>query len=183
MRGPAVLYRAAGPFVSWSLGVLHLKIEISASGLRYILFAIALFCDTVKDEDISWTFYGFCTQADGRGVQEWFDSLADEARDEARDTLAYLQHLPLPDWGYPRFEHLGDGLSEVRFKVNPLKLWFRIYGIFWPKGERFAYTFLYGNTKKVKNDVRGKDEAFRRKRLLENARAMVYEFNFSKEPD
>jgi hypothetical protein len=125
-----------------------------------------------------WTLYGFQTKAEGRVVQEWFDGLSDEEKNEARDTIGYLQHLDLSQWKLPRFEHIGDGLSEIRFKVASLNLWVRIYGSFWPPRVRRAYTLLYGGNKKVKNDRRGKKEAGRRKRLLENNEATVHEFEF-----
>jgi hypothetical protein len=137
----------------------------------------------MDENAISWRFYGYATKAEGRIIQEWFDGLSEEERDEALDTIGYLQHLRLDQWKYPRFEHLGDGLSEIRFKVASLNLTIRIYGIFWPIGERFSYTFLYGGNKKVKNDKRGKKEAYRRKGIVENGESTVHEFKFSNEPD
>ena len=112
-----------------------------------------------------------------------FFGLSEDDRDEACDTIGYLQHLRLDQWKYPRFEHLGDGLSEIRFKVSSLNLTIRIYGMFWPAGKRLSYTFLYGGNKKLKNDTHGKNEARRRKRLLENGESTVHEFKFSKESD
>ena len=102
-------------------------------------------------QTLSWTFYGYRTPAGGRIVQEWFDGLLEDERDEARDTLAYLQKLPRSQWVKPEYFPLGDGLSEVRFTVNTLKRIYRIYSCFWPKGKRFSYTFLLGNNKKLSN--------------------------------
>ena len=92
--------------------------------------------DREDDEgDITWTFFGFETLARGRPVQEWYDALPGEARDEAQDTIVYLQKLPLRLWALPEYEPLGEGLSEIRFKVNSLNLIYRIYGSFGPKGQ------------------------------------------------
>jgi len=46
-------------------------------------------------ETVSWTFYGYRTPAGGKEVQEWFDMLLEEERDEARDVLGYLQVQPI----------------------------------------------------------------------------------------
>ena len=67
--------------------------------------------------------------------------------------------------------------------MSSLNLTVRIYGAFWPAEERFTYTFLYGGNKKVTNDKRGKKEAARRKRLLENGGSSIHEFKFSNESD
>lgn len=130
-------------------------------------------------ESVRWSFHAFETPAEGRPVQDWFDALSEAEKDEIRDTVVYLQHLHPAGWKYPRFEPLGDGLSEIRIKVGSLNVWIRIYGFFWPQQTRFSYTLLYGGSKKVKNDKHGKNEAIRRKRLLENGKAGIHEFSFS----
>jgi hypothetical protein len=134
-------------------------------------------------EALTWRFFGYKTEADGEIVQEWFDALSDDERDEVVDVLGYLQHLQIDRWKYPHFEHLGAGLSEIRIKVSTLNLTIRIYGSFGPAGQRFAYTLLYGGNKKVKNDKHGKKEAVRRKQILENGKATVHEFEFAKQPN
>ncbi len=132
-------------------------------------------------EKIVWRFYGYETPAKGRPVQEWFDGLSDEERDEALDTLSYLQVLPLKSWGKPEYELLGDGLSEIRFKVSSLNKTYRIYGFFWPTGadHRHSYTFLLGKEKKVKNDQLGIEESRKRKKKVEQNEAGAHEFKFS----
>jgi hypothetical protein len=132
-------------------------------------------------DTVSWNFYGYMTRAEGRTVQEWFDALSEDEQDETRDTIGYLQHVRLDQWKYPQFEHLGEGLSEIRFRVSSLNLTVRIYGTFWPVGKRFSYTFLLGGNKKVTNDKLGKKEARRRKGLLEKGESTVHEFKFSNE--
>ena len=131
-------------------------------------------------ETARWTLYGYCTPAGGRSVQEWFDGLLEEERDEAKDTLVYLQGVPLTQWAKPEYYPLGDGLSEVRFKVNELNRIYRIYSCFWPKGVRFSYTFLLGNDKKLSNPKHDIAEARKRKNRLEQGKASVNEFIFQK---
>ena len=138
-------------------------------------------------ENVVWAFFGYETAAGGRLVQEWFDGLLAEEKDEARDALGYLQRLPLKLWSLPRYEPLGNGLSEVRFKVNSLKRIYRVYGFFWPpspessdvKKRHPSYSLLLGKPKKVKNDKDGVKEARRRKGLVERKEAKVHTFKFS----
>ena len=132
-----------------------------------------------SDEIVNWGFYGYVTPGGQRDVQDWFNDLAAEERDEALDVLGYLQPLPLCLWNKPEFEHLGDGLSEIRFKVNLLNKIYRLYGCFWPEERRYSYTFLLGKEKKVKNDQHGKEEARKRKERLARKEATVHVFKFS----
>ncbi len=129
-------------------------------------------------EQVSWTFYGYQTPAGGKEVQEWFDGLLKEERDEASDTMGYLQKLPVDQWRKPEFAPLGDGLSEIRLKVNTANKVVRIYGFFWPKGHRFSYSLLLGAEKKVKNPRRDVAEARKRMSRLERGEASVHEFEF-----
>ena len=131
------------------------------------------------EEIVCWVFYGYVTPAGRREVQDWFNALTDPEKDEIRDVLAYLQPLPLRLWEKPEYEMLGDGLSEIRIKVSALNKTIRIYGCFWPEGDRYSYTFLLGKEKKVKNDEDGKKESRRRKGRLDRGEATVYEFEFS----
>jgi hypothetical protein len=138
--------------------------------------------------EVIWAFFGYETPAGGRLVQEWFDDLLPEEKDEALDTIGYLQKLPLSLWAKPEYEPLGEGLSELRFKVNVLKKIYRIYGFFWPpppKAElpgqkRYpSYTFLHGKLKKVSNDKDGQREARKRMGQIERKEARVHAFKFS----
>ena len=136
-------------------------------------------------DEISWTFYGYVTPAGGPDVQDWFNSLLPEERDEATDVLAYLQRLPSHLWVKPDFDRLDHDVSEIRFKVNVLHVQkiYRIYGAFWPEKRRHSYTFLIGKDKKVDNDRRGKKDAIRRLQNLRNGRATVREFKFEEGSD
>jgi hypothetical protein len=134
----------------------------------------------MKPEDIvNWSFFGYVTPAGNAGVQNWFNGLSSDEKDEIRDVLSYLQPLPLTVWSKPEFEHLGDGISEVRVRVKSLNKTIRIYGFFWPEGIRYSYTFLLGKEKKVKNDEAGKAEAQKRKGKLERREASIDGFDFS----
>jgi hypothetical protein len=136
-------------------------------------------------EKIKWTFYGYVTPAGGEDVQDWFDELPEEAQTEARDALVYLQQLPRTQWVRPKFALLDDDITEIRFKVNieHEQRTYRIYGAFWPEGQRHSFTFLIGKDKKVDNDMRGKREAIKRLKLLRNERGTIHEFKFEEEPD
>ena len=125
----------------------------------------------------NWTFRGYETSPHGnRLVQEWFDSLPEEAKDEARDVLGYLQHRPISEWRRPTFAPLEDGISEIRFKASKVR--YRIYGYFGPTGFRQSYTFLHGTDKKVSNDKQGKHAAKGRMGDIERALARIHEFEF-----
>jgi hypothetical protein len=131
-------------------------------------------------ETIKWTFYGYVTPNRRKDVQGWFDALSPEARDEARDVLAYLQHQPRHLWCRPEFDVLDHDTSEIRFKVNVLheQRVYRIYGAFWPERKRYSFTFLLGKDKKVDNDRNGKKEAIDRLRRLRRGEATIHEFEF-----
>ena len=141
-----------------------------------------------ETEEVVWAFCGYKTPAGGRDVQDWFDGLLPEEKDEALDTLGYLQSLPLKLWSKPEFELLGGGLSEIRFKVNSLNKTYRVYGCFWPPPpehpppgqKRYpSYSFLLGTEKKRKNDKDGVSEARRRLEQVERKEVTVHAFKFS----
>ncbi len=132
----------------------------------------------MADENIVWGFYGYETPAGGKDVQEWFDGLHVDARDEALDVFIYLQALPRKSWALPRFEAFDADLSEIRFKVGSLNTWYRVYGTFWPEHRRYSYTFLLGKEKKVKNDARGTRLARERLTKLRNEEATIHVFRF-----
>lgn len=135
-----------------------------------------------KEEKVLWAFCAYQTLADGREVQEWFDGLSEEEKDEIKDSVGYLQVLPLKIWAKPRYFPLGEGLSEIRVKANRLNKIYRIYGCFWPPGRRHSYAFLLGRDKKVKNPR--KDIALARKRQgeVERGEVQVHEFKFENKP-
>jgi hypothetical protein len=127
-----------------------------------------------------WTFHAYCTPAGGRQVQEWFAGLDEDSKEAIIDTITYMQHLPITNWQRPSFKPLGDGLSEIRCKVNTLNHHVRIYGTFAPAGKRFAYTLLLGTTaKKERNDRTAIAEARKRLGQLQAKRVFTHVFKFS----
>jgi len=147
------------------------------------LFDVFYFCDILMVEKICWAFYGYQTPSGGKEVQEWFNALLEEEQDEARDRIGYLQSQPLRLWAKPEYFPLGDGLSEIRFKVNSLNREYRIYGCFWPKGKRFSYTLLLGRGKKTGNPKHDIAEARKRKDRVEGGKVSTHEFKFQKGTD
>ena len=137
----------------------------------------------MSEEKVLWTFYGYRTPAEGDPVQEWFDALNEDERDEAIDVITYLKVLPRQHWGLPKFEAFDSEISEIRFTVNSPKRIFRIYGTFWPKTHRNAYTFLVGKDKKVSNDKRGKKLATARLKKLLSREAGAHGFRLYKQSD
>lgn len=101
-----------------------------------------------------------------------------EARDEVIDTIAYLRALPAHLWQKPHFYPLGDGLSEVRCKVNELNKTIRLYGFFWPEVMGRNYSFLLGTEKKTKNPKHHIAEARKRQSRVEQKVAFVHAFYF-----
>jgi hypothetical protein len=129
----------------------------------------------------NWTFRGFETLVGNRRVvQDWFDGLPENASNEAKDTIGYLQHTPIHQWKSPHFEKLEEGLSEVRFRLGKVR--YRIYGYFGPAGYRQSYTFLHGTDKKVSNDLSGKNTAKDRMAQIARREASFHEFEFEKPP-
>lgn len=117
-----------------------------------------------------WSFFAFIP-----AVQDWFDGLEAESKDEIRDTLTYIGNLEFHLWG-KSFEPLGDGLCEIRVRVSSLNKWIRLYGYFYP--ERHQYTITHANEKKVKNAKRDKRLARERKSDIDRNRGLINVFNF-----
>ncbi|HEY1903607.1 MAG TPA: hypothetical protein VGG56_14330 [Terracidiphilus sp.] len=127
-------------------------------------------------------FAGYVSEAGGRLIQDWYDGLPEEERDEVKDTLNYLASLPPAQWRRPEFDKLDPPLHEIGCKANAKNHWIRIYGVF-DKNQRGRFIFLYGNGgKKVKNDKPGKRNALARLSLLEQGKARTHEFVIEKRP-
>jgi hypothetical protein len=124
-----------------------------------------------------WRFLGFQTLAGNQPVQDWFDGLDDDARNDLLDTLGDLQVLPNHLWLRPKFDQLEDDISEIVGWTASDEL--RIYGYF--PGQRQTYTFLHGKSKKVGNDKQGKRTAKERLKLLRRNEATTHEFKFSRD--
>jgi hypothetical protein len=132
-----------------------------------------------------WKFRGFQSALEGRPVQSWYDNLHEDAKDEIRDLLNYLQKLTSSLWRRPEFAglHGAGGISELSPPDVALEnkgrletMTYRVYGYFGPT--EGVYTFLHGVRKKVNNDTHGKRIAKERLRQIEYGAATTHEFEF-----
>jgi hypothetical protein len=133
-------------------------------------------------EQWNWRFFGFQWPNGNKPVQTWFNGLPEDARDEARDTFAYLEHLPIASWKKPKFDPLkGEEVSEIRFGTKTHT--YRVYGYYGPDAlGRQVYTLLVGDAKKTGNDTGGKREATKRKKHIERREAWIHAFEFHRSP-
>jgi hypothetical protein len=120
-----------------------------------------------------WSFFAFAP-----AVQNWFNDLEPESKDEIRDVLSYMSNIESHLWGND-FEVLEDGLSEIKVRVSSLNKWIRLYGYFYP--HRHEYTIMHGNEKKVRNAKRDKSLAKQRKSLIDQNRGLINVFNFEED--
>jgi hypothetical protein len=157
----------------------YIKNDVAVMVTSFLMSPGRLLVYPMSDE-VNWRFYGYVTPADGWDVQEWFDGLDDDGREVLLDAVAYLQHIPIQQWRKPDFVLLNEGLSEIRAKDNVHNKTYRIYGFFWPQGQRYVYTFLLGNDKKVKNPKQDINEARKRLKNVETKKANIHEFEFSR---
>ena len=129
----------------------------------------------------SWRFKGYVSLAHNKPVQDWFTNLPDnEAKDDARETIGMLQHLPNHLWKRPQFDQLDDGISEIRFKSAAGQ--YRFYGYFGPEGDRQSYTLLHGAQKKKWRDADSERVAAKRRDQIERKEATIHEYKFYERP-
>ena len=139
-----------------------------------------------------WEFYGFESDAEGRPVQVWFDSLLPDDRDEIVDLLDYVRNSTNKPWPEKVFDSLDGegGISEIKmenircFREGEVKeITYRLYGFFGPKEFEHSYTLLHGTAKEEKNDRLGKDIAKGRLDEIRRGTARVHKFEFKKRSD
>jgi phage-related protein len=119
-----------------------------------------------------WQFYAVSPM-----VQDWFDGLETESKDEIRDRLSYIINLEHHLWS--NFKNLGDGLSEIKVRVSALNKWIRLYGYFYP--ERHHYTIFHANEKKTRNAKPDKQLARDRKSKIDRNEGTINVFNFEED--
>lgn len=131
-------------------------------------------------------FLGIDVTGEGPVVQDWFNGLSLEAREEILNMVLHLERLPMGRWQRPDFSELkGEGgISELRPKdvrCAEGNFVYRIYGL---KGypDSNSYTFLHGTDKDAKNDIEGKGFAKWRVTQLARKEARTHEFSFTAEP-
>lgn len=123
-----------------------------------------------------WTFEGFCTEAGGKPVQDWYyRELTVDERDLLRDRIRYLENLERHLWKLPCFGPAGEELWEIR--RDTANGWLRIYGFFHPDKRR-CFVLLNGKDKNVRNDLKGKRVARERLKLLKQKKGTTHEFSF-----
>ena len=122
-----------------------------------------------------WSFSAYVSEAGGRLVQDWYDSLSDEEHDELQDTLNFLAYTP--DWRRPHFDKVTQPLHEIRSKAHEANHEIRVYGIFDPNVRR-RFLMLNGTTAKKKDvDRKGQDVALNRLSLVTQRKAGTHEFS------
>lgn len=127
-------------------------------------------------------FFGYITEANGRIVQEWYDSLCQSDRDEIVDTINYLLSMPVTDWRRPEFDKVTPPLVEIRCRASQANHTIRIYGAF-DDIVRGRIILLNGTeAKKKSRDAAGQDLALTRLKLLRARKGKADEFRFEKEP-
>jgi hypothetical protein len=115
-----------------------------------------------------WTFAGYITEAGGRILQEWYDTLPENQYEDFQDQLNYLADTEV--WKRPEFDKVAPPLHEIRINET------RVYGVFHP-GRRRCFLFLHGVTaKKKKHDKKGQDVALAHLALLKQGKARTHEF-------
>jgi hypothetical protein len=121
-----------------------------------------------------WSFAGYVTEAGKRIVQNWYDSLPHEEREELQDLLNYASDIEL--WKRPEFDKVSKPLHEFRVKANIANHEVRLYGVFDPNVRR-RFIFLHGVTaKKRDRDKKGQDLALSRWSLIKQGKASTHEF-------
>jgi phage-related protein len=124
------------------------------------------------------TFAGYVSEAGGKLVQDWYESLPREEHEELLDILNYLSNMPMTSWRRPEFDKVTPPLHEIRCKANKKNHIIRVYGVFDAK-VRGRFVMLHGNEcKKTGNDQAGQDLALQRYSLLKQGRATTHEFAF-----
>lgn len=129
-------------------------------------------------EPFDWSFFGYVTPAGNKLLQEWFDGLPVEAREEITDAINSIQAVPNHLWTRPLFDQLDHGISEFRVSAPAVSRNFRIYGYFGPTTGRQVYTFLLGADKKRGHQQKEQDEAKKRMNRVETGEADTREFDF-----
>jgi hypothetical protein len=130
-------------------------------------------------------FHGIDVRSEGRVVQEWFNGLMLEAREEILNLVLHLERLPMGLWQRPDFATLQgeEPISELRPKDVRCEegiFFYRIYGLKGYSGSN-SYTFLHGTDKEAKNDIEGKGIAKWRVEQLVRKEAQTHKFDFAAE--
>jgi hypothetical protein len=128
------------------------------------------------------TFVGFVSEAGGKLVQDWFDALSIEDRDEIRDTVNYLVATPITEWKRPEVDKVNHPLVEIRCKGQAGNA-IRIYGAF-SQDVRARFVILNATTNKKKShDKEAQELAKKRLKSIKSGKASIHEFSFEERSD
>jgi hypothetical protein len=133
-----------------------------------------------------WGFRAFESAQEGHPVQDWFDGLPQEVKDEICDLLGYLENMTDRIWKRPGFDPLKpEKFSELRADDVPVEteegiktFYCRMYGFFGKGQNRQSFIFLHGTAKEQRNDRQGKRIARQRLAQLNAGKATTHEFEF-----
>jgi len=126
------------------------------------------------------TFAGYVSPAEGKLVQEWYDSLAQIDRDEILDRVNYLSSMPVTEWRRPEFDKVTPPLAEIRCKSSQTNHAIRLYGVF---DETVRAQFVILNATEAKKKDRDQDAqnlAIKRLGLIKSRKASTHDFEFEK---
>lgn len=127
-----------------------------------------------------WTWYCY---DDGRPVDLWtcwYHGQSDRTRGQHRQVFEILEQLK--KWDKPLVKNLAKGLVEIIVKSE---VQWRIFGFYWPKGQRRSFTIvLIGNHKgKVYDPPDAIKQARIRKTAVKNGKVKVRHCDRPKEPE
>jgi hypothetical protein len=123
-------------------------------------------------------FAGYASEAGGHLIQDWFDGLKVEERDEIKDTLNYLVSIPVTDWRRPEVDKVASPIVEIRCKATKVNHMIRLYGVF-DGNVRARFIILHATESKKKgSDQTAQKLALKRMASVNSRKASTHEFSF-----
>jgi hypothetical protein len=92
-----------------------------------------------------WRYRCYRTAGGVDVIREWYEGETEQWQVKFVRLLQSLQSSPRPDWKYPRFRWLGDGIGEIRFKANRVQQ--RPLGFQGPRGAD-VFTIVFAATER-----------------------------------
>jgi hypothetical protein len=123
-------------------------------------------------------FAGYVSEAGGLLVQDWYDGLTVEERDEIKDTLNYLVSIPITDWRRPEVDKVASPIVEIRCKATKTNHMIRLYGVF-DSNVRARFIILHATeAKKRGSDQKAQKLALKRTVAVNSRKVSTHEFSF-----
>lgn len=127
-------------------------------------------------------FAGYVSEAGGCLIQDWYDGLTVEERDEIKDTLNYLVSIPITEWRRPEVDKVVSPIVEIRCKAPKLNHTIRLYGVF-DENIRARFIILHATeSKKKASDKTAQKLALKRVASVNSRKASTHEFSFQERP-